>query len=79
MQTLRMIKNKIIFKTYLKILKKKVKNILGFQTDFCSTKHQRTIFKNCFSELFLKTSTKYALSNLMKINLFENISKIKQV
>ena len=34
---------KIIFKTYLKILK----IILGSQIDFCSKKHQRTVFKNC--------------------------------
>ena len=46
-----MIKNKvvnmkIIFKMYLKN-KKYVKNILVFQTDFCSTKYSRTTFKNC--------------------------------
>ena len=34
---------KIIFKIYLKILK----TILDSQTDFCSTKYHRTIFKNC--------------------------------
>ena len=47
-----MIKNKYvdikpIFKTYLKILKKKqVKNISRFQTDICFTKYHKTIFKN---------------------------------
>ena len=46
-----MIKNKSvdikpIFKTYLKILKKKqVKNISHFQTDICFTKYHKTVFK----------------------------------
>ena len=47
-----MIKNKIldikiIFKTYLKILKQ-IKNILSFQTNFYSTKHYIMIFENYF-------------------------------
>ena len=51
-QTYIMIKNKvvdikIIFKTYLKILKVGSKHF-RFQTYFYSTKHQRTIFKNSY-------------------------------
>ena len=48
-----MIKNKIldikiIFKTYLKILKQ-ITNIFNFQTNFYSTKHYIMIFENYFS------------------------------
>ena len=69
-----MIKNKtlnikIIFKTYLKIFKKKVKNISGSQTDFCFAKHQRTIFKIWFSRLFSKTVPKQGLASLTKHQL----------
>lgn len=33
--------------------------------DICSTKRQRTIFKNCLSELFLKTITKQGLHHII--------------
>ena len=54
-----MIKNKalhikVIFKTYSKH-RKQVKIISSPQTDFCSTKYQRTIFKICSQKLFPKT------------------------
>ena len=60
-----MIKNKTldvknIFKTYLKILKTSLK-YLSSQTNFCFTKHYKTIFKNYFLELFFKTITKQGL------------------
>ena len=42
-QTCKMIKNKT---PNIKIIKNKVKNILDFQTNFYSTKYQRTICKN---------------------------------
>ena len=55
-----MIKNKIhikiIFKTYLKILKKHIKNIVDFQINFFSSKIKeqflKIIVKNYFSKLF---------------------------
>ena len=52
-QIYKMIKNKIlyikiIFKTYLKILKQ-ITNIFNFQTNFYSTKHYIMIFENYFS------------------------------
>ena len=41
---------------------KNIKNISGSQTDFCSTKYYRTVFKNSFSELFSKIIIKQGLS-----------------
>ena len=71
-----MIKNKIlyikiIFKTYLKILKQ-ITNILNFQIIFCSIKHHIMIFKNYFLELFLKTIIKHTL-----IFFFKNTFQVK--
>ena len=75
-QIYKMIKNKIlyikiIFKTYLKILKQ-ITNILNFQIIFCSIKHHIMIFKNYFLELFLKTIIKHTL-----IFFFKNTFQVK--
>ena len=57
------------FKTYLKILKNG-SNILGFQTNFCSTKikkqFSKTILKNYFSKLFFF----FKLPNRLLINIY---------
>ena len=60
------------FKTYLKILKNG-SNILGFQTNFCSTKikkqFSKNVLKNYFQNLFSKT---IATLNQIKLT-FENL------
>ena len=56
---------KIIFKN----IKNRLETILGSQTDFCSTKHQKRfskiIFKNYFFRTVLKTITKQKLNFLL--------------
>ena len=49
----KVLKIKVIFETYLKTYKTSQEHF-KFSNSFHSTKHQKTVFKNYFLEVFLK-------------------------